>query len=480
MLLSIDPNCWPNVELAWKHVIIGKERDMKEARTFYRLIPAQISVALSLQYAVRKESVNIPMSLLVAGGLDVDLLEKAVNLAVVRNDMFAMRLHKVRGRMMQYFDEPKIIGPNRLDFTGKTERAMFDSLTALGRKPIRHFNAPLGRVSIVTASNGDVGLFIVFSHLMADTWGCFVFLNDVFEVYKALLNRTDLPKAPASFEQCVKNELALADSDKVKKDYLYWREEFEGKPEPIFTCLQGGSVLQKRSKGKKRAIFGYSLNNHCTISDGYIPIDDVNRYLAFCHENNITLQAMYLAALRTIVSKACDRETDISFHTVLNHRPKLIDKQSGGCRVHFYPLRTIVTEERSFLELCQTVNDKLTSTYRHADADPVEIFNQTLKLCGTKVPYSYFGLSVTVQSIRPQVGGFPPMRFQWYNRGISGDFTYMIIMADNSESDTRIFFETRDSVTSPKLSAETTESIRRILNTGIENPSITVGELLNL
>lgn len=459
---------------------------MKEEKTLYKLISGQTSVEMSLRYAVKKESVNIPMSLLVSGGLDVDMLEKAVNLAVTRNDMFALRLQMVGGvagiggEMMQYFDEPKIMGPDRLDFTGKTEQQMFDKLTELGRKPIRHFNAPLGRVSIVTAPNGDVGLFTVFSHLMADTWGCFVFFNDTFEVYKALRDGTDLPKAPASFEQCIKNELALAETDKIKQDFAYWYGEFAGKPEPIFTCLQGGEVLENQTKGKKRAICSYGMKNDCTISDNYIPGEEVKKYLEFCRNNNVSLQSMYLAALRTELSKACGRQEDIGFLTVLNHRPKLIDKKSGGCRVHFYPVRTIVSEDKTFWELCDIINDKLTSVYLYSDANPVHVYGQTLKLCGAEMRNTYFGLTVTMQSLKPQVDGFPPMRFQWYNRGLTPDLTYMIIMADDSENDTRIFYETRDAITSPEMPAQATEQMRKILNAGVENPDITIGELLDL
>ena len=84
---------------------------MKDLK-LYELNSSQEVVMLQCQYTLFKKVVNIVTSISYKKELDFELLNKAYNLVVKRNDSLRIRFTKVKGKTMQYFlnevDETKV------------------------------------------------------------------------------------------------------------------------------------------------------------------------------------------------------------------------------------------------------------------------------------------------------------------------------------------------------------------------------------
>ena len=65
-------------------------------RRYYDLIPSQLNMYMLVKFSFHKEIVQIPASFSVDKDIDFDLLTKALNVEIKRNDSLRLRFRKRR------------------------------------------------------------------------------------------------------------------------------------------------------------------------------------------------------------------------------------------------------------------------------------------------------------------------------------------------------------------------------------------------
>ena len=107
------------------------------AKTTYDLIPAQDMIQFMLKHSFfHKQVTQIPESMIVDKELDFDVMQKAFNIEIERNDCLRLRFFKEKGKIKQYFlDEYKEENIPVLNFKSKEER--LEVLGADAQKPVR-------------------------------------------------------------------------------------------------------------------------------------------------------------------------------------------------------------------------------------------------------------------------------------------------------------------------------------------------------
>ena len=76
--------------------------------------------------------------------------------------------------------------------------------------------------------------------------------------------------------------------------------------------------------------------------------------------------------LRTILSKFNGDEKDVSVKSCVARRGTLLEKKSGGTRIHFFPVRTYIEPETTFLEALGIIQAEQNKLFRHANFDPID------------------------------------------------------------------------------------------------------------
>lgn len=171
-----------------------------ESQQYYPLTSSQHLIFLSWQFTTHKQIMNIPTSFLTDAQLDLDLLKKALEEAVQRNDAFGIRITKKGKDRVQYFTDRRVRTLETLDFTGKTHDEMEAFFYQVGRKKMPMYDQPLAKMYIVRAPDGSCGLFTCISHLILDSWAISMFYKDVMTLYLAYLNQGPMPKPLKSCE----------------------------------------------------------------------------------------------------------------------------------------------------------------------------------------------------------------------------------------------------------------------------------------
>lgn len=454
-------------------------------RKYYDLTSAQMILFFSQKYTIHKQVNNICTSVLTDMELDFDILKKAIEKAYERNDSFRVRIVEVDKVMKQYFGEYEKPSIQCLDFRGRTQDEMENTLYRIARKPVTVFGTQMSRIYMMHSFDGKCGLYFVVSHLILDSWAITTFFKDILAIYEALLNGTEMPKPLYSYEKLLNTELNYRNTEAYKKDRAFLENEFNGKEEPIFTHINGYSILEKyRVKMKNpdlRSCNGDISNILFTKAKNVmlpVPGELAARMESYSTANNVSLQSVVLAALRTYLSKVNKNEKDIGFHTVVARRGTLQEKYTGGTRVHFMPFRTIIDENKTFKEACEIINDKQSSIYRHAEIDPLEVMGMWKKAYNTKG--SYFGLSVTFQPVKLTSPGGMRIETKWYGNGTASQNAYLTVMDGDGTGSLKFYYEYQTHAVSFDTIEKMHSYMMKVMEAGTANTNVTIGELLGI
>ena len=74
--------------------------------TLYDLIPSQETMHLMVKYSFKKQIVQIPCSFTAETNMNFDLMQKAFEIEIERNDSLRNRFTVVDKQLKQYFVEP--------------------------------------------------------------------------------------------------------------------------------------------------------------------------------------------------------------------------------------------------------------------------------------------------------------------------------------------------------------------------------------
>ena len=112
---------------------------MKNERKLYELCPSQNVIILQTKYTLWPKVVNIVFSATKTENLDFDLLDKAFNLVVKRNDCLRIRFVKQNKQLMQYFLEEDEVIFDDIATTGATVNEISKILKQSGANKILVF-----------------------------------------------------------------------------------------------------------------------------------------------------------------------------------------------------------------------------------------------------------------------------------------------------------------------------------------------------
>ena len=172
-------------------------------KTLYELNLSQEVVKLQCAYTLFKKVVNIITSVEIDKEIDFDIMERAFNKAVERNDCTRIRFVKKGKKLLQYF-EPSVVYNNipRIEF--KTKEEQEDFIHNQTKRAIKYMKGEVLKPTFIKTYDGKSMLFFKVCHYIFDIYGLNFFINDLFSVYDALLKKEELPKEPKKFEELLK------------------------------------------------------------------------------------------------------------------------------------------------------------------------------------------------------------------------------------------------------------------------------------
>lgn len=458
---------------------------MKNIKKSYNLIPPQEMIQFMLKYSFfHKQVTQIPESIIVKKEIDFDVMIKAFNIEIKRNDCLRLRFFKEKGKIKQYFlDEFKVESIPVIDF--KSEQERIDVLTADARKPVRMLKGETFRVKFFRTHDKRCGVYLNVHHLVMDNAAVFTFFADLFAVYDSLISGADMPKPLGKYEDIIKKELAyVSDPENIKKEEKAYREYFEKDGEPLYLGAEGPKFLEaERIKKKNPDIKAPSLfdpiHDKAELTKHSIPYEDSCKIFEFMKENGISGECLVQLAMRLHISKINNRHNDTYFIVLCPRRRTVSEKRAGGTLAAPLPWRVVLPEETTFREALDKMAEVQFWAFKHMDYPYLEyralqqkMYNYSAAAGASTMMFSWFPLEAGSMNNWEY-------EFEGYSLGRYIMVLYTFAMKDTHSGCLKLSCMHRTKFVSVEDIKALQLGTAKALMLGVENPEMTLGEIID-
>ena len=207
-------------------------------------------------------------------------------------------------------------------------------------------------------------------------------------------------------------------------------------------------------------------------------------YEAGSRAQHVSLQCLLIMGIRTYLQKANGND-DVSINVAYARRATLSEKKSGGTRIHSFPFRTIIPEDKTFLEGIHMIRDGQNEIFRHVNYDPVEYFAYRAKTYPVAPGRTYEPMSLTYQPMTSKEQGLNKLgdikyKTKWYPNGATTQALYLTVMHRPDDNGLDFHFEHQIMAISKNTLDHFYYYMCRIMFKGIEHPDMTIGDIIKL
>ncbi|WP_114789083.1 amino acid adenylation domain-containing protein [Niabella yanshanensis] len=167
---------------------------------------------------------NESVSIVLTGAVKADVLEKAAQELVARNEALRSSFNAEGTQMLIYFSQQLLFSYNDLS-TEDPERAdelISDFVAADASAIFDLFNGPLIRFALFKKSENRYILIITAHHVVCDGWSFGTLLEEISGIYNALLNKSELPLRPLLYSDYVQKTSAFTYTKAYELIQNYW------------------------------------------------------------------------------------------------------------------------------------------------------------------------------------------------------------------------------------------------------------------
>lgn len=449
--------------------------------------PQGFMLFFSMQYGVNYPINNIGSGYYRKGDMDFDAMKKAIEMAVERCDTMRLRfLPDEQYKVVQYVEEKSEMVIDTMDLSDISLEEAHEKLLQISRGPVPMFNCELHKICLVKLADGYNGIFMKLQHLAMDAYSTKVFMRDIMEIYLNLTEGKPFPKPMRPYVPALLGELSYLKSEQYKIDCDYWRDSLAKTTEPIFTDYMLDNRLKKQRvehpEHRFADIHTGSPAADCVIYE--MTAEETDAFMKMCDENGLSICAALSMGVRTALSVFNDNEEDVSFKMIVNRRGSINEKKSGGIRINFFPMRSIIKPETDFASAVREIADVQNEMYAHCNLS----FAEMLKLRHLSMPkdaladstYDSVGFSYQPLMRIPDVDEETEKSVLgvWYNNGASMIPLYLTVKHRTNNNALQFVFEYRKEPNPAKDIEVFFDKIRKTILLSTENPTIKVAEIL--
>ena len=328
----------------------------------------QMMYLMSLKYGSGYPVNNIGCGYYWQGETDIDVLKESVYEAIGRCDTMRLRFTMEKKLALhQYVTEKSQLIIDEWDYSDMTVEEAQEKLTAYSRCNIPMFNCEIHKIILIKFKDGYHGIFMRIHHLAMDAYSIKVFINDIIEIYKHRTKGTAYPKPMREYIPVLEKELAYEDSEQCKIDKQYWFDSLAKTSEPIFTDY----LIKNRLKEQQKKQFDKRYADiHSGTPDAHarkfsISDRDSAKIVKLCQENALSMNSVISMGVRTALSCFNDNQQDVSFKMIINRRGTIAEKKSGGLRINFMPMRSIIAPEETFTQAVNKISEVFLHTVQN-------------------------------------------------------------------------------------------------------------------
>ena len=301
---------------------------------------------------------TIPLALRLEGTLDVEGLEKSIELLVIRHESLRTRIRSVDGRGMQVIDPPGGYRLERIDLRAAGVARDSDSVRQWvqweAARPFEPLGGALFRALLLHVSDREHVLLLCMHHMISDGQSVGILLDELSELYcaRAQGRSAALPELPMRYAEYAVWQREQLQGQTLQRQLRYWRQQLTGFPAAI-------DLPTDRQRPPTPGWRGERVGFDCSLR--------LSAELArLGRQENTTLFVTLAAAFQVLLMK-WSGQGDIVVGTPVAGRHRREVEGLIGSFADTVVLRVQVTSEESFRMLLSRVKDTVNGAYAHQD-----------------------------------------------------------------------------------------------------------------
>jgi hypothetical protein len=462
---------------------------MKQPRKLYPLTAAQKMHHNWIKSYKTQQVSGVSVVAALQAQLDFGLLKKCIQLEFERYGCMRIRFTKPdeNGDVEQYIIKKETRDIPFKDLSGMTLAEADDTMQQWAYETFNGNNIPMCDVTMLKLPEGYNGFFIHMDHRLIDSCGLVVMINDLMQLYTHFKFGTDYPQDLADFEEVLEKDLSKACNEKrFAKDKKFWNDQLDTLGEPLYSDIQGTSVLEearKLHKDEKLRAADIELDNlFVEVKDYYLEPEPTKNLIDFCMNHQLSMTNLLLLGIRTYLQKVNDGQEDITIENFISRRSTHDEWTSGGSRTIMFPCRTVISPETDFMTAAYEIQNVQNRIYMHSNYDPALIMEEMRKRYNTPENTTYESCYLTYQPMPVKLDN-PHLvnvsqHCKWFANGAATKKMYLTVShTDNGGMNFSFHYQTAH------LKEQDMELLyyymMRILFKGIAEPDMSIGEIIS-
>ena len=420
--------------------------------------------------------------------LDFGLLKKCIQLEFERYGCMRVRFTKPdeKGEIKQYIIKNDARDIPLKDLSGMSMAEADRLMQQWAYETFDGDDIPLCDISMVKLPEGYNGFFVHMDHRLIDSCGLVVMINDLMQLYAHFRFKSEYPKDLADFEEVLVKDLKKANNEKrFAKDKKFWDAQLDELGEPLYSDIQGPSVLEEARKlhGNKnlRAADIEMKDLFVEVKDYCLEPEPTRNLIDFCMNHQLSMTNLLLLGIRTYLSKVNNGQEDITIENFISRRSTHDEWTSGGSRTIMFPCRTVIPAETEFLAAAYEIQNVQNKIYMHSNYDPALIEEEMRKRYNTPENTVYESCYLTYQPMpvkmdNPYLKDIP-QHSKWFANGAATKKMYLTVShTENGGMNFSFHYQTAH------LEEHDMELLyyymMRILFKGIAEPDMSIGDIM--
>lgn len=446
-----------------------------ENEILYETNQSQDVVNLQCKYTLFKRVMNILTSATTKKDIDVKLLTDAFNKVIERNDCLRIKFVKKGKKLMQYFQkEIKLGNIPYLEFATKEDQENF--FLSYRKKTLKYMKGQTFEVHFCKTYDDKFMVIFKVCHLILDAYGINNIYKDLFEVYDALKNGTELPSMPTKYEDVLKKDI-VRKNDKAYSDANteFFTNYFNNKPTPYYAGLHGSKLplWQKQLKKGHKAMKMFFINNQTDSALHPINANLVGKAIEYSKANSCSLANVLMYAYTLCSALINDNIKNLIQLELSNCRATLTERKCGGTKAQSLACYVTFDYERSFAENFATFTADQEMVYRHIGFSDIEFEMLMHKIYKKPLLETYYASTFSLIPYSSPEG----VDIQIHSNGRFVLPSYIALMYNIDTNEINMAYDFQTKITTQQDIESFHKNYVSVLEQVMENPSIKLKDI---
>ncbi|MCQ2397774.1 MAG: condensation domain-containing protein [Sphaerochaetaceae bacterium] len=444
-------------------------------RNYYPLTRSQDVVNLQGKYSPFKRLYNILFSISVGRKVEWDIMTKAINLVVERNDCLRLCFEKKDKQLMQYIQDKVVITDIPMyEFKSEEE---FTAFIDKYRKPGIDFKH--GRMIepnyIYLADKKEYMVFFKVCHLAVDTYGIANLANDVLCCYDAVESGKELPPAPSQFEQFIIRDIKIKNNkEQLEKDCKFFQDFFKSRPFPRYTGIhsEDNPIWQKQLKKGRKAIKNFMLKSDTVADAKKISADLCKEVERYCTEHRQSMASFMFYVMNMVSSDMHKRVPSYNLN-LCNCRGTVSERKTLGTMVQSQGVLCQFDWDKSFAENFDVFSADENQLLRHIGYPDLEFEDIIRKIYNFGV-FEYMEFCTFSFVPMSKINGYD---FQLYSNGKFPLPAYIMMLYDTETGEATMLYDCQKILTTSQDIDFFHKKFVSFISAIVKSPSASLSEI---